>query len=218
VPKSLSYVEQTRGEVMRQLRAGELKPGARVKEEALAGVMDLSRTPVRQALLELASEGILVSRRNRGVFVPELEPQQITELGEVRIALESRAAEALATFAYDDAVLPLLRESVETFNELKDPDKHAPDFHRRLIIAVGNAELMAMWESVNTRLQVARWLSGARQVRVQEAIDEHLAIIAAMEARAGEKARRLIAAHIEGGIQYFVAAGAVQAGSESVDE
>src|SRR5919112_4285185 len=78
-----------------QIVQGIFRPGEQINESVLAGQLHSSRGPVREALQRLAQEGLLVSHRNRGVFVLELTVDDIREIYAVREAVESTAAEAL---------------------------------------------------------------------------------------------------------------------------
>src|SRR5687768_11444608 len=75
---------------------GRLEPGARLKEERLAQDLGISRTPVREALQRLNTEGLVQARPNRGTFVRAYEPAELDELYELRALLEGHAARRAA--------------------------------------------------------------------------------------------------------------------------
>lgn len=97
-------------EVYRRLRTaivrGEYRPNARLIEAELAEQLEVSRTPVRDGLLRLAGDGLVLSRR-RGWVVREHTPEEITEIYEVRVALEGYAARLAATAATADEVVQI---------------------------------------------------------------------------------------------------------------
>ncbi|MCD8505355.1 MAG: GntR family transcriptional regulator [Burkholderiaceae bacterium] len=83
--------DQVYATLRRQIMSGELEPGHQIKEEHLAADLDVSRTPVRAAIQQLISDGLLIQGEKRGAFVAEWTDRDIAEVFEIRIMLESAA-------------------------------------------------------------------------------------------------------------------------------
>lgn len=103
--------------IRRGIIEGRYPPGARLVEQRLAEELAVSRTPVREAVRRLESEGLVVVARNRGAQVRPLDEQDVADLYEVRARLEAYAAELAAARA-DAADLAELRAAADTFADL----------------------------------------------------------------------------------------------------
>ena len=177
--------ERVHTELKRRLLRGDYPAGARLVEERLAAALDVSRTPVREALFRLHAEG-LIQRVADGGFAPTLpDVAGMRDLYAVREGLEllglQLPARAGGTHDYDRLVQ--LRDE---WVELSDDDDPEPTpefvlldegFHLGLAEAAGNPALVELLRQVNERIRVVRmqdFLSGDRIVRT---IEEHIAIV-----------------------------------------
>lgn len=187
-----------------QLRAsiisGDLPPGARLLQEELADRLDVSRAPVRQALVILEREGLVQADRWRGSIVAPLDVLQIKDLYEFRGAVERFVAETLARRGdFDAAPLRALIEQGEgaavtgDVTRLIDLDLR---FHTRLYVALNNRVLSDVMIShwTHTRRVMAATLKVHGYPKT--AWDEHAAIIDAIEAHDSKLAGQRAAAHI----------------------
>src|SRR5215468_1688413 len=103
-------------DVVRQAIAeGRLEPGQRLKEEELARVFGISRTPIREALLVLQAEGLVVTAANRGASVRSYEADDLDEMYRLRALLEGHAAHRAAA-SITPKQIEVLTESVERFD------------------------------------------------------------------------------------------------------
>ena len=100
---------------------GRLEPGERLKEEELAREMGISRTPIREALLMLQAEGLVVAIPNRGAMVRVHTPEDLDDLYQLRALLEGHATRRAAT-RISEPEIELLRESCERFDALSPED------------------------------------------------------------------------------------------------
>ena len=105
---------------------GEFAPGQRLIEQKIAERYDLSRTPVREAIRRLEAEGLVVSERNRGAMVREVDLDEVLDLYELRLRLESYAAELAAQRITEDE-LDALAAAVASFSEVVDSMDGRPD-------------------------------------------------------------------------------------------
>ncbi|MFC0673908.1 GntR family transcriptional regulator [Brachybacterium hainanense] len=142
-----------RGRIVTSLRediiSGELPGGARLNERELSGRFDVSRVPVREALITLAGEGLVRMRPGDGASVAPLTRRDVREVFEVRAALEPMAARLCALRASEDQMREFARLTSEAFEaEIQaDPARGSTanaDFHDLLVTAAGNDLLDAM--------------------------------------------------------------------------
>lgn len=165
---------------------GDHPPGRRLGEERLAADLGVSRTPIREALSRLHSEG-LVERLDDGGYGPTLiDLHLVRELYEIRFALERCAIqrplnggpahdrEALARLANDWAELdvPSDDDGVDVDFVLLDED-----FHERLAAAAGNQALVGQLRKVNERIRIVRMHDFLTVERVTQTIEQHLSVI-----------------------------------------
>ncbi|HEV8298842.1 MAG TPA: GntR family transcriptional regulator [Acidimicrobiales bacterium] len=173
--------------VKQGLLLGEYTLGARLGEERLARELGASRTPVREALFRLHSEG-LVHRHPDGGYCPAVPNiAAVRELYEVRIALERAALLRPRASArpHDRALLVALRD--EWLAMAADPPAPHPEFvlwdeeyHVRLAESSGNHELAEMLRRVNERIRVVRMRDFLTHERMTKTIAEHLGVVAAV--------------------------------------
>lgn len=183
-----------------QLLRGDFAPGQRLGEERLAEALAVSRTPIREALTRLHSDG-LVERLPDGGYGPTLvDLHLIRELYEVRFALETWSVrrdhdgEQLAGLRADWSVL----EAPATDEEL-DPDFVLldEDFHERLAAATGNEALVGNLRAVNERIRIVRMHDFLQPERIAETIDEHVAIVDALLDGDSALGERRLTAHFD---------------------
>lgn len=178
----------------------DMKPGERLNEVDLARRLGASRTPLREALNRLVSEGFLRFESGRGFFCRDFRPQEIFDLYQIREALESFAVRAACEGATADKIAGL-----EDFLERTGPDEDGrssaelvaldEEFHETLAGFAGNAEMLRMLRNVNARIRFVRWVRmDARRGRTQQ---EHRAILGAVRANNPDRASRLMLEHID---------------------
>jgi DNA-binding GntR family transcriptional regulator len=178
-----------------------LRPGERVNEFQLARHLGLSRTPVREALNRLASEGFLELTPNRGFFFRPLDIEALVNFYEVRSVLErgafllacERASEAgVADIAacWTEAKLVYRRDDPD---EKLDLDE---GFHLRVAALSGNPEFGRQLSAINARIRFVRRTEIARGPRHATMVDDHGKLVAALQARQAGIGCRILAEHI----------------------
>jgi DNA-binding GntR family transcriptional regulator len=182
-----SRAEQAYGELKRQLLAGEFALGHRLGEERLAGLVGVSRTPIREALSRLHVEGF-VERLPDGGFCPVApDLNRIHQLYEVRIGLEHLALRRpdLTGDGHDRDQLASLRD--DWVSLLEPPYDTDPsfvlldeDFHVRLAASSGNAALAEQLQTINERIRVVRVHDFLSPERVERTVEQHLAVVEAL--------------------------------------
>ncbi|WP_419994279.1 GntR family transcriptional regulator [Streptomyces boninensis] len=172
-PSSLR--EQIREHIVEGIISGRWKPGERIVERRIATELEVSQTPVREALRELESLRLIESSPNKGVRVRDLTAADLEEIYPVRAGLEQIAAElAAARLAQDVSALEphvaALREA-DAAGDSEAQVRHTVAFHRELVRAAGNSVLLHTWEGLGievfTSLSI-RWLGTHHESYAEE--------------------------------------------------
>lgn len=176
---SKSMYEDLRQEIV----TGTYSPGEALRENTLAERFGTSRTPVREALRRLEQDG-LVERGARGMQVRAPKPEEILEIYEVRIVLETAAARAAAErhTQFDLVRLDQIHEAM-LHTETNDPSHMAESnrrFHEHLWIASHNSTLVTMLHRLNTHLVQYRETTLAHGDRWKDVLSEHEAMLEAI--------------------------------------
>jgi DNA-binding GntR family transcriptional regulator len=186
---------------------GTLKPGQPLYENELAQQLSVSRSPIREALIELERERLLVSRPNRSSVVRRPSPKEIQQVYTIRASLEGIAARWAAENA-TPKLAKVLSESAEVLNDATMAAGGAATpsvvalavgFHSIIAATTGSDELQRMLLNLcnQIRLVMATGLASLSIRRAEEIHAEHLAIIAAIAAGDGDRAEKLAIAHVQ---------------------
>jgi DNA-binding GntR family transcriptional regulator len=200
-------MEQARQIIRRLILNGTYRPGERIKEAEVAKALKISRSPVREAVMNLASEGLIELHPQRGAFVRALEAGEVRDLFEVREALEVRAVRLAARRVELADLEPLLGLLKETERALGEDDGIYPsdlDFHVGLAKLSGNESLAAYVSRVSSQLRLARVRSSAEPGRANRAYGEHLAVVEAVAAGDPEKAESALKFHLRNALRSTV--------------
>lgn len=194
-----SAVERTYQQLRNMALSFELRPGERVNETEVARKLGVSRTPLREALNRLVSEGLLTFVPTKGFFRIEVKPREIFELYQIRLALEQAAAEMAVAMAADDQIDELDR-LVNAFLAKTKPSErdlvvYDEAFHERLAEMSGNRQITLMLRSVNMRIQPIRHV-GLSTERIASGQHEHRGIVDALRRRDAAALRDLLRQHI----------------------
>ncbi|MBI4675246.1 MAG: GntR family transcriptional regulator [Chloroflexi bacterium] len=179
----------------------QLKPGAALVEAELAERLGISKTPVRDALLELRREGLVTKIPYSGTFVSEITEQDIREIIQIRAVLEGLAAK-LATPMFADAELEhldqLIAEELVAIDHgnIELAAKLNAQFHEIILSKVENERLVALIENFEDQLQRFRTLSSQLKGRLGKSAEEHRVVLMALRERDAEQAERAFRAHL----------------------
>ena len=182
---------------------GELPAGARLKEDELAERLDVSRTPVREALRRLEAEGLVVHEPKRGAAVRSYTPEELDDMYRLRALLEGYAAR-LAAERMTPEVLDQLRASCLRFERLagrrraaiRDLARENMIFHECVLLAAGDQRLADMVRSVIHLPLVYRasvWFTDAEK---QASVDGHERVVDALARGDADAAARLMEEHV----------------------
>lgn len=179
----------------------ELPPGAPIRERALSERLDVSRTPLREALKILSAEGLVELHPNRGAVVAAPRAAEIRELLQLLGVLEAFAAE-LACEAIGDAELAELRAlhfemlAAYTRGDRLGYFRRNQEIHLGLVRASRNQALIAHHRVLNARVYRARYICNLKTQRWESAIKEHELILEALGRRDGRALSEILRRHV----------------------
>ncbi len=187
------------------IHSGEIAPGSRLTEIPLATRLGVSRGPVREAFRGLEEKGLVRVEKNRGVFVRTITPEEADAIYEVRLSLEELIIKKLAATPETVRAARLDRLLVSAGKHARKSDFAAChvcniEFHDRLVSLTGNATLIDCYRRLVGELSLFRHQAHANipdASSLQDSIDDHRAILAALCAGERGKATRLLRRHIE---------------------
>jgi GntR family transcriptional repressor for pyruvate dehydrogenase complex len=214
----MAVTDDAISKIQAMIVSGDLKPGQRLPpEKELSERLGLSRSSLREAVKALELIRVLDVRRGDGTYVTTLEPsllleavsfvvdmhqdKSLVELFEVRRILEPAAA-ALAASRLDAAGIAALRGMVDDVDDdtsVEDLVAHDLAFHARIIDASGNSYLSSMLEALSSGTVRARiWRGLTEDKSVSRTLQEHHAIVDALERHDSELVRALVTVHVSG--------------------
>lgn len=216
IPINLNQYKPLREIVFEAIREaiiqGKLEPGERLMEIQLAEELGVSRTPVREAIRKLELEGFVVMIPRKGAYVAGISLHDITDVFEVRAALESLAAGLAAERITEEELEELDRRLVqiaEVSNGKSDLDvvvERDTNFHDVIYKASRNKTLMQILSRLQDQIQRFRTTSLAQPGRTKIAVKEHRQIVDAIANRDVELAQTLAREHIESAEQSMLIA------------
>ncbi|NQW00408.1 MAG: GntR family transcriptional regulator [Rhodospirillales bacterium] len=177
------------------------KPGERIRERQLSEELNVSRTPLREALKILEGEKLIELLPNRGAIVADPAPREVLELLQVLGALEALGGRLAAEKATDAEISEIRALHFEMLAAYSRKDqltyfKLNQKIHTSIIAASRNKSLIETHRHFNARLYRVRYRSNQRNAKWHEAIDQHEGFITALEARDGELLARRMADHL----------------------
>ena len=187
--------------VEEMIAVGTYPPGAHLDETVLAAQFGVSRTPIREALIQLASMGLIVLRPRRGAMVAEIGPQQLVEMFEVMSEFEAmcgRLAARRMTPAEQKHLL-VTHRACEKARDARDPDAYFyknEAFHDAIYSGSHNTFLAEQARALHRRLRPYRRLQLHVRDRVAISFQEHDAVVRAIIAGDGEVTAALLRDHI----------------------
>jgi phosphonate utilization transcriptional regulator len=199
--QSHSLTTLVQRELERRILAGELMPGDKLNEEFVAGEMNVSRGPVREAFRALESAGLVRTEKNRGVFVRQVSITEADEIYEVRAGLDELIGRLLAA-RLQPAQLAELRDLLKKMQQAargRNVKEYYPlnvKFHDRLAELTGNATLVSHYRRLVNELHLYRRETLARGADAFPiSTREHAEIVEALARRDGDRAGTLMYEH-----------------------
>ena len=196
-----NHKETLREALEEMIAVGTLKPGEHLDETELAARFGVSRTPIRETLIQLSSMGLVEIRPRRGAVVAELGPHQLVEMFEVMSELEATCARLAArrmTPAEQEALLAAHQACMDARNS-NDPDEYYyknEAFHIAIYVGSHNLFLIEQTRNLHRRLRPYRRLQLRVRNRLGTSYEEHDAIVQAIVSGDGETASELTRSHV----------------------
>jgi DNA-binding GntR family transcriptional regulator len=197
-------------EIEQLILSGEIAPGERLNEQALAARLGVSRGPVREAVRGLERSGLIVAVVNQGSYVRKISVEEALDVFDIRVALTSHAAERAA----ERATPALLAPMEELLTQLTWAERNGDaagyyalnlQFHAALFQVAGNARAARIYADLGKELHLFRRRVLLQPENMRQSNAEHAAILQALRARDSAAARAAGEAHIRGGRQRFAA-------------
>lgn len=201
--------------VRTMLLEGDIRPGARIPERELCQRLQISRTPLREALKVLAADGLVVLLPHRGSRAAKLTEKDVHDLFEVCQGLEALAGELACeriTPAELDEVQNAHNAMVEHHRQ-RDLDQYYRrnrQIHEAIVAAAMNPVLSNIYETVTARIRRARYVTPMSASRWETAICEHEAILNALIRRDGVALAHILRAHLRHKREEVLSAGFVE--------
>jgi DNA-binding GntR family transcriptional regulator len=192
-------------QVARRLRQmlveGQIAPGAKLNERSLAEALQVSRTPLREAIKMLAAEGLVELLPNRGAIALALSESDVRHTFEVMAGLEGLSGELAAQRITNEEIeeiraLHYDMMAAYTRRDLSAYYRLNAAIHRAINLSAHNPVLTDTYDQVNARLQALRFRSNQDGEKWKRAVQEHEQMIAALDARDPAALRQLLVDHL----------------------
>ena len=202
--RDTSLAKLVRDDVLALILKGILTPGQRINEPDIAVRLGVSRVPVREALRELESSGLVVARKHSGVFVRQLDAAEIRDLYQLRGLLDGFAGRQVAQLPEPGkaTLLVLLEASVQAMKDAAS--RHEVQryygenlrFHWAIVEAAGNRALTDTYRGMVQKLHLARLKNLSQDVGMRASIAEHAEIVEAVRRGDPLRCEALMARHV----------------------
>ncbi len=181
-PIANTIKEQVYQILKKQICNGIYEPGKWLQENELANELNVSRSPVREALRQLASDGLVINVPNKGVFVKEITPKDIEDIFDLRVMLESYAIKKSFDNLTDENKKVFLEficnlKKAHYESNLQLYTKLDAKLHNLIISLGGNLLVQSTYEKVSSMTQQFRIYSLTDQQRFDDSLKEHLNIV-----------------------------------------
>ncbi|MEM9239115.1 MAG: GntR family transcriptional regulator [Pseudomonadota bacterium] len=208
--KSVPNSQRALKELRERIFNGDLPAGSDHLESELADLLNMSRTPVREAVLMLESQGLLELRPRKGVRILPVSPEDMSEIYDVLTELESHAAERAAQARYTSDDLSGLAGAIHDMDvALENSDLEAwaaadDQFHSELVRIGGNSRIMAIASMMTDQVRRARNTTLYMRPVPTKSNDDHRNVLAAITKGDAETARRIHRLHREHAKQIII--------------
>jgi DNA-binding GntR family transcriptional regulator len=202
IPKHDSLVSHVLEQIINAIVNGQLRAEDKLVEERLAEQLGVSRGPVREAIRQLESLGLVTKRPYKGAFVSDLDENEVVEMQAVRLVLEGMAVRLLienATpekLAAIEEIISSMRE-VATRGDRRQILVHDADFHDALVKLSGNGVLADTWEPLSIKMRRFLFLKRRHTHRdIQDVVSAHEKILDAIRSGDPDKAEEALHDHL----------------------
>jgi DNA-binding GntR family transcriptional regulator len=197
-----------------EIITGQLEPGQQLKQDVLCREFEVSPAPVREALRQLESEGLVTHRPNHGVFVAEITADDLLGLLlPVRLAIENHAVPVAAErlgpggLAELEAIVEAMRAAAAD-RDLALLNELDVRFHELTVRASGSAQALQLWRSVQPRIRAQIYRLAPRHSDPEEIVLEHRELLDAIRADSPGRLRQLLEEHVIGSARQLLGSAA----------
>lgn len=202
--RDTSLAKLVRDDILASILNGNLVPGQRINEPDVASRLQVSRVPVREALRELESSGIVISRKHSGVFVRQLTPKEVQDLYQMRGLLDGFAGRCAAQLPKPERneLTQTLDTSIQTMKQAVTQQEVAAyyaenlRFHWLIVESVGNQQLAETYRGTVQKLHISRMKNLAKAADMRTSIAEHSAIVKALRSGDDVQSEALLSRHV----------------------
>jgi DNA-binding GntR family transcriptional regulator len=204
-----NMAEQIATALRQAIADGKLRPGARLLEVQIAREMGTSRAPLREALIQLGREGLVVRQPNRGTFVADLTEDLVREVASLRGVLEGFAASLAVkrlTQADFERLASILTEMLTVARRGDFPRMVEWDyqFHEYIMRASGHRLLYETWMGMDRKIRVYLSATNLMYADMKAVVQGHLSILQALRRRDPQRAVRVMAEHMDEVLDLFL--------------
>lgn len=192
-------------QLVRAIMDREIGPEDRLVQEKLAAELDISRTPVREALLRLEKEGVLHLANSGGFRLAKISEEETLELYQARAAIEGQAARILAARG-DVEELEKLRVLIRQTEDLKNPTTRDyfvanRTIHRAFMVAAGNRFLLEMFDMIWGRAMAFHLFAAIENADISKSLGNHIELVDVIAKGDRGEALEAFTAHIQEGFE-----------------
>ena len=200
IPRTALH-EQVAHRLRQMLVENRIAPGAKLNERELSDELNVSRTPLREAIKMLAAEGLVELLPNRGAIAVALTESDVRNTFEVMAGLEAQSGELAALRITDEELIEIKAMHYEmlaayTRQDLPTYYRLNASIHSAINMAAKNPVLTLTYQQVNARLQALRFRSNQNGDKWTAAVKEHEQMISALTARDAEAMRAVLMSHL----------------------
>lgn len=193
--------EVVAGRVRDLIIEGQLAPGDEVSEPMLCELLGVSRTPIREAIRTLAGEGLIVLRPGRSTIVRQFTREEVRGMLVVIAELEAMAARTICAEASDEQIAAIAQAHDEMIRHFEAGErlpyyKLNQSIHSMVVAATGNESLVEVHELLQARMKRIRYVGNGTPDKWAGAAQEHVEMMAALQARNGEAAAAAMRKHL----------------------
>jgi DNA-binding GntR family transcriptional regulator len=192
-------------QLLQAIREGEISEEMQLVQEKLAEQLQISRTPVREALLRLEREGILVSSPRGGFSLYRMSPPEVSKLYQARAAVEGQAARMLADLNKRLKTF-IRREESASLQSVEDYFGVNRNIHRSIVEATDNRYLLEMFDNIWNRAITFNLFAVIKKVDLAKSLGDHLRLIEAIETGNRTVAQEAAIDHIAHGLDLQIEA------------
>ena len=194
-----SLCEQAYNYIFEQITKYHFKPNDPIIESEIGKELNISRTPLREALRRLEADGLVYKIRNRGTYVRSFSSEDVVEICEIRSVFELYALRRCVERVTSQE-LQTLRDELNALDVNSSPDKYYNcdvKLHKMIMSFCMNSRMLSILNTLNLQLELFRRISASMPHRLEKSKEEHLQIIDALAAKDYARSHALLTLHLE---------------------